>query len=80
MQSNNNYQVRRRGTRYTQTLDKIPLKLYARIKNQKGPYQLSDPEVKPTHDDWYAQAWKTKVGEVLSGDATEIQPEEVTIT
>ena len=59
--SNNNYVVRRTGTRYTQTLHRIRLRLYA--PNQRVPDvtvrredYLPDPEVKTTHNDWYAQA------------------------
>ena len=42
--------------------------------------QLPDPEVKTTHDDWYAQAWETEFGEVLFGTSTENDNEEATIT
>ena len=83
--SNNNYVVRRTGTRYTQTLHRIRLRLYA--PNQRVPDvtvkvedQLPDPEVKTTHDDWYAQAWETEFGEVLFGTPTENDNEEATIT
>ena len=83
--SNNNYVVRRTGTRYTQTLHRIRLRLYA--PNQRVPDvtvkvedQLPDPEVKTTHDDWYAQAWETEFGEVLFGAPTENNTEEATIT
>ena len=83
--SNNNYVVRRTGTRYTQTLHRIRLRLYA--PNQRVPDvtvkvedQLPDPEVKTTHDDWYAQAWETEFGEVLFGTPTENDNEETTIT
>ena len=83
--SNNNYVVRRTGTRYTQTLHRIRLRLYA--PNQRVPDvtvkvedQLPDPEVKTTHDDWYAQAWETEFGEVLFGTPTENNNEEATIT
>ena len=55
--SNNNYVVRRTGTRYTQILQRIRLKLYA--PNQRVPDvtvrrddYLPDPEVKTTHNDW----------------------------
>ena len=82
--SNNNYVVRRTGTRYTQTLHRIRLRLYA--PNQRVPDvtvkvedQLPDPEVKTTHDDWYAQAWETEFGEVLFGTPTENDNEEATI-
>ena len=83
--SNNNYVVRRTGTRYTQTLHRIRLRLYA--PNQRVPDvtvrredYLPDPEVKTTHNDWYAQAWETEFGEVLFGDTTENAKEETTIT
>ena len=52
--SNNNYVVRRTGTRYTQTLQRIRLRLYA--PNQRVPDvtvrredYLLDPEVQTTH-------------------------------
>ena len=83
--SNNNYVVRRTGTRYTQILHRLRQKLYA--PNQRVPDvtvkvedQLPDPEVKTTHDDWYAQAWETEFGEVLFGTSTENDNEEATIT
>ena len=71
-----NYVVRRTGTRYTQTLHRIRLRLYA--PNQRvpdvtvrGEGYLPDPEVETTHNDWYAQAWETEFGEVLFGTPTE---------
>ena len=66
--SNNNYVIRRTGTKYTQTLQKIRLWLYA--PNQRVPEvtvrgedYLPDPEVKTTHhdDDWYAQAMNSEI-------------------
>ena len=41
---------------------------------------LPDPEVKTTHDDWYAHAWETEFGEVIFGDNTKLPTEEATIT
>ena len=83
--SNNNYVVCRTGTRYTQTLHRIRLRLYA--PNQRVPDvtvrredYLPDPEVKTTHNDWYAQAWETEFGEVLFGNTTENAAEEATVT
>ena len=83
--SNNNNVVRRTGTRYTQTLHRIRLKLYA--PNQRVPDvtvrredYLPDPEVKTTHNDWYAQAWETEFGEVLFGNTAENTAEETAIT
>ena len=83
--SNNNYVVRRTGTRYTQTLHRIRLKLYA--PNQRVPDvtvrrkdYLPDPEVKTTHNDWYAQAWETEFGEVLFENTADNTAEETAIT
>ena len=83
--SNNNYVVRRTGTRYTQTLPRIRQRLYA--PNQRVPDvtvrredYLPDLEVKATHNDWYAQAWETEFGEILFGTLTENSTEEATIT
>ena len=83
--NNNNYFVQGTGTRYTQTLYRIRLRLYA--PNQRVPDvvvkvvdQLPDPGVKTTHDDWYAQAWETEFGAVLFGNASEKETEEATIT
>ena len=82
--SNNNYVVRRTGTRYTQTLHRIRLRLYA--PNQRVPDvtvrredYLPDPEVETTHNDWYAQACETEFGEVLFGNNTENATEETTV-
>ena len=73
--SNNNYVLRRTGTRYTQNLLRIHLRLYA--PNQRVPdvtvgreNYLPDSEVKTTHTDWYAQAWETEFGEVVFGTPT----------
>ena len=83
--TNNNYVVRRTGTRYTQTLHRFRLRLYA--PNQRVPDvtvrredYLTDPRVKTTHNDCYAQAWETEFGEVLFGAPTEKSTEEATIT
>ena len=49
----------------TQTLHKNRLRLYApqhRVPDVTD--YRPDPEVKTTHNDWYAQAWKTEFGEV----------------
>ena len=69
--SNNNYVVRRTGTRYTQTLHRIRLRPHA--PNQRVPDgtvrredYLPDPEVKTTLNDWYAHAWETEFRELLS--------------
>ena len=83
--SNNIKVVRRTCTRYTQTLHRFRLRLYA--PNQRVPDVtirredfLPDPDVKTTHNDWYAQAWATEFGEVLFGTPTENSIEEAKIT
>ena len=83
--SNNNYVIRRTGTRYTQTLHRIRLRLYA--PNQRVPDvtvrredYLPDPEVQATHKDWYAQAWETEFGEIRFGNTTDNTAEETTVT
>ena len=84
--SNNNYDVvRRTGTRYTQILHRIRLRVYApnqRVpdKTLRGEGYLPDPEVKTTHSDLYAQAWEIEFVEVLFGTPTENTAEEATIT
>ena len=85
MLSNNNYLVQRTGTRYTQTLQKLRLRLYApnqRVSDVtvKGEDYLPGTEAETTHNDWYAQAWETEFGEVLFGTPTENPPEETTIS
>ena len=83
--SNNNYVVRRTGTRYTQTLHRIRLRLYAPIQRvpdvtvRREDY-LPDPELKTTHNDLYAQAWETEFGEILFGNTTDNTAEETTVT
>ena len=58
------------GTKNTQTLHRIRLRLYA--PNQRvpdvtvrGEDYLPDPGVKTTPIDWYAQAWETEFGEYV---------------
>ena len=76
--------MRRRGTRYTQTLHRIRLRLYA--PNQRVPVTvrgegyLPDPEVKTFDSDWYVQSWETEIGEVLFGKLTEKSSEEARFT
>ena len=73
--SNNNYVVCRTGTRNTQTLQRIRLRLYAPIQRvpdvtvRKEDY-LPDPQVKATQENWYAQAWETDFRKVLFGNTT----------
>ena len=61
---------------YTRTLHKISLNLFAPNQQQKPDVTvrreiyLSDPELKTTHNDWYAHAWETEFGDVLFGTPT----------
>ena len=48
------------------------------MKKQRD--RLLDPEVKTTHEDWYAQAWETEFGEILLDKYAESQPEQATTT
>ena len=41
---------------------------------------LPDPEIKTTHDNWYAHAWEVEFGEVVVRASTEEQQKEATIT
>ena len=79
--SNNNYVVRRTGTRYTQTIHRIRLRLHQRVTDvtvRKEDYR-PDPEVRTTHNDWYAQAWETEFGEVLIGNTADNTAKETAI-
>ena len=83
--SNNNYFVRRRGSRYNQTLYIIRPRLYA--PNQAVPDvtvreegYLPDPDVQPFMMIGYAQDWETDFGEILFGQPREEPPEEAKIT
>ena len=56
--SNNKYVVRRKGTRYTQTLHRNSLRI--NVPNQRvsdvtvrKEHYLPDPDDKTTHNDWY---------------------------
>ena len=59
--SNNNYTIRRLGTRYTQTLHRIRLCTYKPDQcipdvTVKQTDYLPDPEVLVQHNEWYAKA------------------------
>ena len=66
--SNNNYTIRRLGTRYTQTLHRIRLRIYKAAQRLpdvtvKPTDYLPDPEVIIHHNEWYAQAWEPHLQE-----------------
>ena len=68
--SNNNYTIRKLGTRYTQTLHRIRIRPY--VTEQRLPDvtvrandYLPDPEVKVSHNEWYAVSWEMDFGKQI---------------
>ena len=73
--SNNNYTIRKLGTRYTQTLHRIRIRPY--VPEQRLPdvtvrtnEYLPDPDVKVSHNEWYAVSWEMDFGKQID----EIEP------
>ena len=65
--SNNNYTIRKIGTRYTQPLHRIRIRPY--VPEQRMPdvtvranEYLPDPDVKVSHNEWYAVSWEKDFG------------------
>ena len=70
--SNNNYTIRKLGTRYTQTLHRIRIRPY--VPEQRLPdvtvradNYLPDPDVKFSHNEWYAVSWEMDFGKQIDG-------------
>ena len=68
--SNNNYTIRKIGTRYTQTLHRIRIRPY--VPEQRMPdvtvranEYLPDPDVKVSHNEWYAVSWEMDFGKQI---------------
>ena len=68
--SNNNYTIRKIGTRYTQTLHRIRIRPY--VTDQRIPdvtvrsnEYLPDPDVKVSHNEWYAVSWEMDFGKQI---------------
>ena len=68
--SNNNYTIRKTGTRYTQTLHRIRIRPY--VPEQHVPdvtvranEHLPDPDVKVSHNEWYAVSWERDFGKQI---------------
>ena len=68
--SNNNYTIRKIGTRYTQTLHRIRIRPY--VPEQRLPdvtvrtnEYLPDPDVKVSHNEWYAVSWEMDFGKQI---------------
>ena len=68
--SNNNYRIREVGTCNTQTLHRIRIRRY--VSEQRIPdvtvrlhEYLPDPDVKVSHNEWYALSWETDFGKQI---------------
>ena len=68
--SNNNYTIRKIGTKYTQTLHRIRIRPYT--PEQRLPdvtvranEYLPDPDVKVSHNEWYAVSWEMDFGKQI---------------
>ena len=68
--SNNNYTIRKIGTRYTQTLHRIRIRPC--VPDQRIPdvtvrsnEDLPDPDVKVSHNEWYAVSWEMDFGKQI---------------
>ena len=73
--SNNNYTIRKLGTRYTQTLHRIRIRPY--VPEQHLPDvtvrandYLPDPDVKISHNEWYAVSWEMDFGKQIDEHET----------
>ena len=68
--SNNNYTIWKIGTRFTQTLHRIRIRPY--VPEQCMPdvtvranEYLPDPDVKVSHNEWYAVSWEMDFGKQI---------------
>ena len=73
--SNNNHTTRKLGTRYTQTLHRIRISPY--VPDQRLPdvtvrsnEYLPDPDVKVSHNEWYAVSWEMDFGKQIDENET----------
>ena len=73
--SNNNYTIRKLGTRYTQTLHRIGIRPY--VPEQRMPdvtvranEYLPFPDVKMSHNEWYAVSWEMDFGKQIGEHET----------
>ena len=73
--SNNNYTIRKLGTRYTQTLRRIRIRPYVPdqrlpdVKVRSNDY-LPDPDVEVSHNEWYAVSWEMDFGKHIDENET----------
>ena len=75
VRSNNNYTIRKIGTPYTQTLYIIRMRPY--VPEQRMPdvtvranEYLPDPDVKVSHNEWYAVSWEMDFGKQIDKHET----------
>ena len=73
--SNNNYTIQKLGTKYTQTLHRIRIRPY--VPEQRMPdvtiranEYLPDPDVKVSHNVWYAVSWEMDFGKQIGEHET----------
>ena len=73
--SNINYTIQKSGTRYTQTLPKI--RIHSSVPEQRIPdvtvranQYLPDPDVKVSHNEWYAVSWEKDFGRQIDENTT----------
>ena len=73
--SKNNYTIRKICTRYTQTLHRIRIRPY--VPEQRMPdvtvranEYLPDPDVKLSHNEWYAVSWEVVFGKQIDEHET----------
>ena len=91
--SNNNYTIQKLGTRYTQTLHRIRKRPYVPEQRMldvtvRANEYLPDPDVKVSHNEWYAVSWEMgfgkQIGEHKTSKSTEnnqnVEIQEVTNT
>ena len=73
--SNNNYTIRKLGTRYTQTLHRIRIRPYlpgqrlSDVTVRANDY-LPDPDDKASHNEWYAVSWEVDFGKQIDEHET----------
>ena len=68
--SYNNYTIRKNGTRYTQTLHRIRIQPYVSEQcmpdvTERANEYLLDPDVKVSHNEWYAVSWEMDFGKQI---------------
>ena len=68
--SNNSYTIRKIGTLYTQTLHRIRIRPHVPVQRMpdvtgRSNEYLPDPDVKVSHNEWYAVSWELDFGKPI---------------